>query len=55
MRAQAVVVGSMTDSTTIRIDRDTLQRLHNRKESAESHDDLLNRLIDETEGEIVDD
>lgn len=33
-------------STTIRINRDTLKRLHDRKSSGETHDDLLNRLLD---------
>lgn len=36
---------SQADSTTIRIRRDTLDRLKDRKDS-ESHDELLNRLLD---------
>ena len=38
---------SSPDSTSIRIDRATLNRLNERKGDGESHDDLVNRMLDE--------
>jgi len=39
---------SRTDSTSIRIGRDTLDRLKEKKQD-ESHDELLNRILDHVE------
>ena len=40
---------SRTESTSIRIRRETLARLNSRKDDGETHDDLVCRLIDELE------
>lgn len=40
-----------TDSTTIRIQRETWQRLHDRKGPGESHDDVIADLLDQAEAE----
>lgn len=36
---------SRTESTSVRIRRDTLARLNSRKEDGETHDDLVCRLL----------
>lgn len=36
----------MEGSTTVRINRDTWQRLHDRKGPGESHDDVITELLD---------
>lgn len=41
------------DSTTIRISRDTWQRLHDRKEPGMSHDDVISTLLDEADQQPV--
>ena len=41
----------MRDWTSVRIERATLNRLNEEKWDTESHDDLLNRLLDAAEGD----
>jgi hypothetical protein len=40
---------SKAETTSIRIQRDTLERLNQRKDK-ETHDELVNRLLDELDG-----
>lgn len=45
---------SRSESTSIRIGRETLERLNDRKDGGETHDDLVNRMMDEIEDEQPD-
>jgi len=45
MRTQGEL--AMTEWTSVRIERDTLDQLNEVKRDDESHDDLVNRLLDE--------
>jgi len=46
----SVVSGMMSDTTTIKVKKDTRDKLKDRGKKGESYDEIINRLIDRVDG-----